>query len=220
MKGLFFLKKITFLLAILTVSFCLFGCESSKQASSSVISSAEIVNKNSTDVRAMIKSGQINHNEEFKLGAKSEKIEEYFDNAAAETSHDEALDDHDHQAALDKKMMKDMDTFEMRSPTITFFYKESVQVKGIGFIASTDDPFDFKTGIDTPENIKANLGAPDEEVTPPDSEFFFIPDTPSNSLRLRYKIDKYQVDFYFVDGVLSIATICDTEIWTGYSVSY
>ncbi|MDR1892677.1 MAG: hypothetical protein LBQ48_06685 [Oscillospiraceae bacterium] len=113
-------------------------------------------------------------------------------------------------------LMGDGETLEMNVGGLAFYYKDNRKSKGISFALSTAEPFGFVVGAETPDSVKAVLGEPDFTPVPGKYDLFFLPDTP-DCVCLRYNAGKYQADFYFTDDALIAATLCDTDVWTGYN---
>lgn len=101
----------------------------------------------------------------------------------------------------------------MATGEVDYYYRKAQADKGIAFMAAVVDVYGFEIGITMPDDVKnAILPEPVESVPAPE-DFFFLPETPEDSLCLTYQAGTRQLDFYFVDEFLAAVTLSEPQWW-------
>ncbi len=102
---------------------------------------------------------------------------------------------------------------QMFTGEVDYYYRKAQADKGVSFMASVVDVYGFEIGITMPDDVRNAIAAQPTESVPAAEDFFFLPDTPEDTLRLTYTAGARQVDFYFSEEFLIAVTLCEPQLW-------
>lgn len=107
----------------------------------------------------------------------------------------------------------------MATGQVDYYYRKSMEDKGISMIVSMVDCYGFEAGITMPDDVKNAIAEEGTESVPTEDDLFFLPEVPSDCLRLTYTAGSRQLDFYFVDEFLSAVTLSEPAWWNADSTA-
>ena len=107
----------------------------------------------------------------------------------------------------------------MATGQVDYYYRKSMEDKGVSMIVSMVDCYGFEAGITMPDDVKNAIAEEGTESVPTEDDLFFLPEVPSDCLRLTYTAGSRQLDFYFVDEFLSAVTLSEPAWWNADSTA-
>lgn len=203
-------KALVLFLCLMLV--CAVGCSPSDDNTSSgdAVSISEI--------EKSVKEGNLD-TVKYGVGDNAEEVKSYYqklasDYAYAHSSESEDAHNHNHNHDIDEDFASyeevQRDGYTLVKTAKARFYCKAGKVVAV----STDsDVFGFTPAITSKYEVEEAITADGKTFTARTEDFVFSPFASEGTIILRYKIDDYQLDFYFYENSLLSTVIIDTEKW-------
>lgn len=155
----------------------------------------------------------------FSLGADVKEVKDYFKKLAEDYEDEHGDDKHDHTNLMGNEEyayyeLVDMpDYMLIETAEARYYYDGMNSSKGILAIATDNEAFGFIPGLTSKYEVESEFSSACETVTADEDDFELLSMPQDGTLILRYTVEQYQLDFYFLDNMLLSIAIVDTENW-------